>query len=103
MNADELTKRSVAFQKQTGCTDQERRAFIDGLEEADKECQKAYKSRYNLNEKEQKALDEFIDGLPEKHKYKPIKVTFYRNSGIGIATIVKVGKKEIDITDIDAW
>ena len=57
----------------------------------------------NLTDKEQLALDKFFEELPEKLRYKKVKLIFSRGSGIGRCVYVKVGKLKKDITDYQLW
>ena len=57
----------------------------------------------DLTDKERQAIDEFIEKLPQKYKYKKVKLTFSGRSGIGRSVCVKVKKLKKDITDYDSW
>lgn len=57
----------------------------------------------NLNDKERQEFDKFIDNLPQKYKYKKVKLIFSHGSGIGRNVYVKVKKFKKDITDYSSW
>lgn len=60
-------------------------------------------SRFDLTEKEKVALQEFLESLPQKYKYKKVKLIYSNGAGIGTCVAVKVGKLKKDITDVSCW
>lgn len=58
--------------------------------------------KFELNENEEKAYNDFVKKLPKKYKSN-IEITFTNGGGIGVGIIVKAGKYKKDITDYDCW
>jgi len=64
-------------------------------------------TKFELNENEIKAAEDFIAKLPNKYKklYNSgsYKFIFYPGNGIGVGVIIKVGDKKKNITDYSLW
>ena len=65
---------------------------------------KEYESKtFVLNKNQVEQLENWIETLPLKYKNKKIEYIFWSESGIGIAIRARIGKKEIDLTDVSEW
>ena len=60
-------------------------------------------TKFELNENEIKAAEEFIAKLPKRYKKESRKIIFDFGNGIGIGVTIKVGDREKDITDYSTW
>jgi len=60
-------------------------------------------TKFELNENEAKAAEEFIAKLPKKYKKMSQELIITSGGGIGIGVTIRVGDREKDITDYNAW
>jgi len=60
-------------------------------------------TKFELNNNEIKAYENFIKKLPKKYRNMPRDMIFSFGNGIGVGVSIRVGDKEKDITDYARW